>query len=179
MKLNRKNKILIAGFFVSLYVCYTYAFSNTLDYYRKYAENLYLEQSAVNNSSAVQQLSFKEKQLDKLLDEKNTATGNSFQNVLLKQITSLSAIHNLKIVQFAEPVIHTDKNSKTYTYTISLQGSFNGMLMLINALENKAMVGIVKNVNFIKQRNYKTNSDYLTCTIILQRTESIKNNTTP
>lgn len=179
MNLNRKNQLLIAGFIVSLCICYAFAFSHTLDYYRVYDKNMALTDSLISNSSMIQQLKFKEKQLDKFLNENKLVAGNSFQNGLLKQITSLSAVYNLYIIEFAEPIIHIDKNSKTYNYAIKLQGNFNGMVMLINALENKATLGTVANVDFIKQKNYKTNSDYLTCSMILQRTESIKNNTNP
>lgn len=175
MKLNRKNKLLVIGFFLSLYVCYVFAFSNTFDYYKEYQSQKEIANNNVNNPVVLQKLIQKEKQLNDLLNQYNTVTGNSFQNELLKQLTFLSKQNALRIIDFKEPHVITEKGIKTSSYIFSLEGSFNGMLLLINNIENNPSFGYVKHIMFTKKRNYKTNTDYLISEIVLQKSESIKN----
>ena len=176
MKLNRKNKILIFGFFITLYLCYAFAFSNTIEYYHQYKSQKELIDANLNDPAIMQQLIAKEKQLTKILGQYSTADKESFQNDLLKQLSVLSNKYNIKIVDFKEPHVYTDKNIKSYSYSFSLEGSFNGMLLLVNNLENNASLGYIKHISFIKKKNYKTNSDYLTGEIILQKNQSLKDN---
>lgn len=175
MKLNRKNRMLLLGFIVTLYICYTFAFSNTVDYYRHYQSQKELAANNLNDFGLLQQLIQKERQLDSLLEQYTMATGSSFQNELLNRLTHFSNAHNLKIIDFKEPHIFTENNLKTSSYIFTLEGSFNGILLLINSIENDPSLGSVQHIFFIKRRNYKNNSDYLRAEIVLQKSESIDN----
>lgn len=176
MRLNRKNKLLLIGFLLILYICYAFAFSNTFDYYKEYQSQKEIATNNINDPIMLQKLVQKERQLNELLSQYTTGTGNSFQNELLKQLTSLSNQNTLRIIDFKEPHIIIDKGIKTFSYVFSLEGSFNGMLLLINAIENNPSLGYIKHITFTKKRNYKTNTDYLTSEIILQKNESPKTN---
>jgi hypothetical protein len=174
MKLKRKNKILIFGFACTLYLCYALAFSNTIEYYRKYSSQKQMISANVSDPVMMRQLITKETQLDTILSQYSTSNGETFQNDLLEQLSTLSNKYHLKIIDFKEPHIHTSKNIRSYSYIFSLEGSFNGILLLINNVENNASLGYIKHIAFIKRKNYKTNSDYLTGEIILQKNQSLK-----
>ncbi len=174
MKLNRKNKLLLLGLIVMLYICYAFAFSNTIGYYTEYRAKNELAENAVNTPALLQQLTIREKQLDTILNQYSIAEGESFQNELLKKITSLSSRYNLKITDFKEPHIFISNDIKTSSYIFTLEGSYNGMLLLINDVENDITLGAVKHISFIKHRNYRNNTDYLTGEIILQKNETVK-----
>ncbi|WP_188726581.1 general secretion pathway protein, partial [Flavobacterium limi] len=103
MKLNKKNKLLIVGFVLILYICYSFAISNTVIYYNEYHKK---EQQIANDSNLpnlANQLIRKEKQLDQVLDQNEINVSDSFQNDLLKQLSSYSNTYHLKITDFQEP----------------------------------------------------------------------------
>lgn len=170
MKLNRKNKLLICGLLLGLYLCYSFAFSKTYYYYKSYVFN----QEIMNNNNPAEELArltMKEKQINQWLN-KNNFVSFSFQNQLLKELNHLSKIYNLKIVSFEEPHVFIEGESSILSYKFSIEGSFNNVIAMINKIENKPYLGVVKHVNTIKKINYKTNNNYLITTIIIQ-----KNNT--
>ncbi|SEO96526.1 hypothetical protein SAMN05444671_3864 [Flavobacterium sp. CF108] len=173
MKLNKKNKLLIIGFFVVLYICYSFAISNTINYYTEYKDK---EQEIAQDSDMpklVAQLVQKEKQLDQILANYDVNISESFQNDLLKQLTSYSDSYHLKIVDFKEPHIISQKGFTTTSYAFSLEGSFNGCLAVLNKVENNPMLGNIKHLNFIKKRNYKTNTDQLFVEVIMQKNKGV------
>ncbi len=173
MKLNKKNKLLIIGFFVVLYICYSFAISNTINYYTEYKNK---EQEIAQDSDMpkiVAQLVLKEKQLDQILANYDVNISESFQNDLLKQLTSYSDSYHLKIVDFKEPHIISQKGFTVTSYTFSLEGSFNGCLSVLNKVENNPMLGNIKHLNFIKKRNYKMNTDQLFVEVIMQKNKGV------
>ena len=92
----------------------------------------------------------------------------------MKQLSHYANSHPVKIIDFKEPH-HTTKNSIiTSSYLFSLEGSFKGCLSIINKIEKNPNLGQVKHLNFIKKRNFKTNTDALFLDIILQKTKEIK-----
>jgi hypothetical protein len=174
MKLNRRNKLLIFGVIITLYICYAFAFSNTYRYYKEYMSQKELVANNLNSPKVLQQLMVKEKQLDALLGQYSSATEDSFQNELLKNLSELSRKHDLQIVDFREPHVFEEKNVVLSSYVFSVQGSFNGTMLMLNSIENNPALGSVEHVAFIKKRNYKTNTDHLVAEIILQKSENGK-----
>lgn len=169
MRLNRKNKFLLLGFLMALYFCYSFAISNTITYFKEYhSKNEILNN---NNSSPrlAHQLHQKEKQLDSLLAHYNITASESFQNDLLKQLSIYCDSSHLKIIDFKEPHITTEKGFTATSYIFSLEGSFNGCVELLNKMENNPALGSIKHLNFKKKRNYKTNVDQLFVEVIMQK----------
>lgn len=173
MRLNRKNKGLLLGFLLALYICYSFAISNTINYYKEYHSKSEMITKNSYTPKLVHQLNQKEKQLDVLLSRYNITTSESFQNDLLKQLTAHGDSYHLKITDFKEPHTITDKGFTTTSYIFSLEGSFNGSLALLNKMENNPALGSIKHLNFTKKRNYKTNLDQLFVEVIMQKNKGI------
>ena len=173
MNLNKKNKLLIAGFCLVLYICYSFAISNTLQYYSEYKNKQQEIAADSDMPKLVAQLIQKEKQLDQVLSSYDVNMSDSFQNDLLKQLTSYSDSYHLKITDFKEPHIISQKGFTTTSYAFSLEGSFNGCLAVLNKIENNPMLGNIKHINFIKKRNYKTNTDQLFVEVIIQKNKGV------
>lgn len=169
MILDRKNKLLLLGFLICLIICYVFAVSITITYYKEYCSKKELLMDDNRNPKLVQQLQQKEKQLDLLLSKYDITASESFQNDLLKQLNSYSDIYHLKITDFKEPHILSEKEFVTTNYIFSLEGSFNGCLALISEIENSPTLGSIKHLNFTKKRNYKSNVDQLFVEVILQK----------
>ncbi|MCD0464999.1 general secretion pathway protein [Flavobacterium sp. ENC] len=173
MKLNKKNKMLVAGFVLILYFCYSFAISNTIQYYKEYKEKEQQIADDSNMPNLVGQLLQKEKQLDQVLSQYEINVSDSFQNDLLKQLSSYSTKYNLKITDFQEPHSITQKGFITTSYIFTLEGSFNGSLALLNQIENNPKLGAIKHLNFTKKKNYKTNTDQLFVEVIMQTSKGI------
>ncbi|WP_348799721.1 hypothetical protein [Flavobacterium adhaerens] len=173
MKLNNKNKMLLAGFIVVLYLCYSFAITNTISYYEEYM----VKQEAIiadnDMPELIARLIQKEKQLDQVIAHYDIKTSESFQNDLLKQLTSYSDTYHLKVVDFQEPHIISEKGFITTSYIFSIEGSFNGCLAVLNKIENNPVLGTIRHLNFIKKKNYKTNSDQLFVEVIMQKNEQV------
>lgn len=173
MKLDKKNKLLLLGFILVLYVCYSFAVSNTINYYKEYKAKKEEIAADSNIPKLVAQLVQKENQLDQVLSQYNINISESFQNDLLKQLTSYSEGYKLKIVDFQEPHSVSQKGFTTTSYIFSLEGSFNGCLAVLNKVENNPSLGSIKHLNFIKKKNYKTNTDQLFVEVIMQKNKGV------
>lgn len=159
---------------LALYICYSFAISNTITYYKEYCANSEMITENNNTPNLANQLRQKEKQLDELLSRYNISTSDSFQNDLLKQLTNYGNFYHLKITDFKEPHSITEKDFTTTSYIFSLEGSFNGCLALLNKMENNPTLGSIKHLNFTKKRNYKTNMDQLFAEVIMQKNRGNK-----
>lgn len=173
MILNRKNKLLLFGFLVALCICYSFAISNTIKYYKEYHSKNEMITDNTSSPKLAHQLRQKEKQLDQMLSHYNITASESFQNDLLKQLNTYSDSYQLKIIDFKEPHITTEKGFVTTSYIFSLEGSFNGCLALLNKIENNPTLGSIKHLNFMKKKNFKTNIDLLSVEVILQKNKGI------
>jgi hypothetical protein len=169
MTLNKKNKLLLVGFVIVLYICYSFAISNTVNYYKEYQTKQQEIAADSNMPKLVGQLIQKEKQLDQILSQYDVNISESFQNDLLKKLTSYSDSYKLKIVDFQEPHTISQKGFTTTSYIFSLEGSFNGCLAVLNTIENNPSLGNIKHLNFVKKKNYKTNTDQLFVEVIMQK----------
>jgi hypothetical protein len=174
MKLNKQNRLLVGGFILSMIGCYYFAFSKTIHYYKQFKKsNDVILDNLDNPAQTIPQLVAREAQLDEILSQYTALGDNSFQNELLKQINSLSGKYDLKVVNFTEPHITIENNMKVTSYFFSLQGSFNGVLLLINGLENNQAIGMIKHAAFIKKVNYRSGVDYLLTEVLLQKSETL------
>ena len=63
MRFNRKNKGLLLGFLLALYICYSFAISNTINYYKEYHSKSEMITENSHTPKLVHQLNQKEKQL--------------------------------------------------------------------------------------------------------------------
>jgi hypothetical protein len=168
MKLNKKNKLLLLGFVIAIYICYSFAISNTITYYNEYQSKKEITDNLDITPDLLGKLHQKEKQLDQFLSKYNVS--ESYQSDLLKHLTTYSNQSNLKIIDFKEPHIIKENNATTSSYIFSIQGGFNGCLLLINKIENNPALGEIKHIQFLKKRNYKSNLDELFVEVVLQKT---------
>lgn len=172
MKINTKNKLLLIGFFISLYFSYSLAISKTLFYKNQYQASQEIANDT-NNPQLLAQLHYKEKQIDKWMAQ-NSSTMSNFQNELLKQLNLYCNEQQLKIVDFQEPHKYIENQSQTLSYSFSLEGSFNGVIVVLNKIENQQNLGQIKHISSQKKTNYKTNQDYLITTVIIEKIENLK-----
>tara|TARA_R110001606_G_scaffold342855_1_gene491418 strand:- start:1023 stop:1538 length:516 start_codon:yes stop_codon:yes gene_type:complete len=168
MDIKLKNKILVVGFIASLFIVYKFAISNTVEA-QKIVSELSKEKLLLNNvSTKISNLKAKEAQLDVILKKKNISINNSFQQTLLQSVTSFAKKNKLQIIAFNEPHVFNTNVTGLHTYSFEVKGNFNSLLKMVNHLEN-LQLGELISIKFEKKKNYRSNTNYLTCKVFLQK----------
>ena len=168
MNSQQKNIGLLVGFLVSVFIAYHFAIKQTIEA-KKRNVVLLKEKDLVDNAvTKIEYLHQKNNNLSSLLTSNNISIKSSFQQMLLEKITKFSKEKNITIIAFNQP--HKIENNQTEieTYSFELKGNFVSLLKLINYVEHQQL-GELISVNFEKKKNYKTNRNYLTSTIFLQK----------
>lgn len=171
MSTKNKNIILLIGFIVALWMIYALAISNSMAARKKYYKLQNQKMSISNMPQRLNYLNQQNKYLDSLLRKNNIKTGTTFQNNLLQHIDTFASMYELKIVTFNEPHQFTKKEAILRTYSFSVKGYYKNILSLIHNLEQNGNYGKLLSVNFEKKKNYKLNSTFLECVIILQKVQ--------
>ena len=171
MDIKLKNKILLIGFTALLLIVYNFAISKTFQI-QKMVSELTKEKLLLSNiSSKISGLENKELQLDAILKKRNILVNNSFQQTLLQNVTSFVKKNKLQILTFNEPHTYSTNITKLATYSFEIKGDFISLLRMVNFLE-KLQLGELITINFEKKKNFRNNTSYLTCKVLLQKTSS-------
>lgn len=168
MKLNRKNKLLVLGIALSIYLSYSLAIKKTINYYNEFKTQQELMQNLNNNPRLLSDLIVREKQIDEWLI-KNDHASDSFQNELLKRLNSYCSNNNLKIVDFKEPHQIIENETQINSYGFSVEGSFIKVLGLTYNIEKSSNLGFIKHISTTKKMNFKNNEEYIITNIIVQK----------
>ncbi|NVK51293.1 MAG: hypothetical protein HWD85_00040 [Flavobacteriaceae bacterium] len=168
MKLSLKNKVLIVGFLILIIVIYKFTIAKTIET-KKVVSKLKSEQETLNNiSTTIYQLQTEEKTLDTILNNYNLSIDNSFQQSLLKSITSFANKYHLQILAFNKPHELKTTITKLKTYSFEVRGDFISILKMINELE-QLQLGKLISIDFEKKTNVTTRAKFLSCKILLQK----------
>ncbi|WP_420571663.1 hypothetical protein [Kordia sp.] len=162
-----KNRLLVGGFIIALFVCYKLAIASTLDVKSAYTTLTKEQKIFENTPKQIALLKKKEQYYDSILKVYKIG-GTSLQNNLLNTITTFSKQHDLKVVDFLEPHTHNEKSLVINTYSFTVEGHFNNILQLIYTIEQRTKYGEVINVSYEKKRNYRKGTSYLQARIMLQ-----------
>ena len=173
MRLNNKNKLLITGIVALGLISYKFAISKTIETYQLHQSQIKSLTDINVFSKSKNTLIQKDIQLTNYLNKFKTDNSKSFQNKLLKEITSVCTSHHLKIIDFKEPLeIKTNGLLVSY-YKIQLKGSYRNLIEGINQIENTTNMGAVKNIHFLKQKDFISETDFLTAQFIIEKKETI------
>ncbi|MCF6347031.1 MAG: hypothetical protein L3J20_01865 [Flavobacteriaceae bacterium] len=159
------------GIVILLWAGYLLSFSNTFELKNQYLGLKKEQELFTNISQKLIRLKQQNAYYDSILRSKQISTESSFQNNLLKTITSLADTTAIKVVNFNNPHTFKTDNALINTFSFTLKGSFSKITQLIYQLEQHYKLGKVISVNFEKKKNYRRNSYFLECTILLQQVQ--------
>ncbi|OUS03346.1 hypothetical protein A9Q86_00060 [Flavobacteriales bacterium 33_180_T64] len=167
MKQKTKNIILVGCFILLILIAYKFAFSNTLKTKQDY--NTLKKEAVIFDNMPMQLASLKQKEIhyDSLLTIYQLK-GNSIQNSILKTINSYADSNNIKLSNFIEPHQINKNSINVSTYQFTLEGDYNAIITLIHHLEQHTRFGEIINLNFQKEKNYKTGKYYLQAHVLLR-----------
>jgi len=169
MTSKQKNIALLVGFALALLFSYQFAIKKTIQA-KKGLNDLLEEKSEFNKSqNQISYLQSQNKYLDSILKSNQIAIDVSFQQVILNKVSNYVNNNNLKIVAFNAPHTFNNKQRSITTYELEVSGSFNQLLSFVNYFENQRLGNIIS-IIFEKKKNYKSNKNYLTTKIFLEKT---------
>ncbi len=157
------------GIVILLWAGYLLSFSNTFELKNKYHQLKKEQDLFTNISHKLTRLKQQNVYYDSILKSKQISTESSFQNNLLKTITSLADTTSIKVVTFNNPHIFKTDNAIINTFSFTLKGNFSKITQLIYQLEQNYKLGKIISVNFEKKKNYRRNTFFLECTVLLQQ----------
>ena len=140
-----KNRLLVGGFFILLFLCYKFAIANTFALKSEHSKLLKEQKIFKNTPKQLALLKKKQQYYDSLL-VKYKIGGTSLQNNLLNTVTTFSKAYELKVVDFLEPHTVSEKSLIINTYSFTVEGHFNNILQLIYTLEQRTKYGEVISV---------------------------------
>ncbi|HET8885641.1 MAG TPA: type 4a pilus biogenesis protein PilO [Salinimicrobium sp.] len=167
MKSKQKNILLIIGFFTALILSYKLAFSKTFLLKNEFNQLKKEEAILENIPKQLSVLKQKETYYDSILT-RYQLTESSVQNNLLKTINSFSQENDLKVVDFSEPHIVSQKDLTIKTYQFSVEGDYNSIVHLVYQLEQETRFGEIINFHFQKRKNYRRGKYYLQAHVLLR-----------
>jgi hypothetical protein len=167
MTQRNKNILLILGFIAVLFLCYQVSIKKTFA--------LKTEITKLNDSISryeylskeSQNLKAKESYFDSILST-NNLKNISIQNNILEDLNTLSEKKGFSIIGFNEPHSISENGINISSYAFTVQGDFNDILELIYHFEQETNLGKISHVNFEKKKNYRRNSNYLECFIVIE-----------
>jgi hypothetical protein len=165
MNWKQKNKLLLAGGIVLLWIVYSFAISNTLALRR---DCLVLKQqldSASGAPSRLATLKLELQQLETVTNSNDTST--ILHERLLGIVADYCQQNNSVLRDFASPVCYRQQEWLIETHPIVVEGTFVNLLKLVHALEQEK-VGKIISVDFHSKRDNKTQALSLTATIYVQ-----------
>jgi len=167
MTKKTKNILLVAGFVLTLVICYKLAISKTIEQKQQYTALKQQETLFKNAPKKLSLLKQKEIYYDSLLTNYQL-DGSSIQNNLLKTINTFADTNYIKVISFLEPHIIIENDLTIKTYKFILEGNYNAINKLIYQLEQKTKFGEIINLHFEKKKNYRTGKHYLQANILLR-----------
>lgn len=170
MVLDKKNKLLIGGFVLALFVCYQLAIKKTLALRSQHLNESEQREQARDIPAKLADLRKKELQLDLQFKALNLGSTN-VQNELLRFLNEQGTLYSVKIMDFNAPHMVRDENTVIRTYRFMLEGGFTNILKVAHGLETQANFGGITHMAFDKQLDPRQRKSYLQATLHVQQME--------
>jgi hypothetical protein len=166
--MNNKNKLLIIGFFLLLFMAYSFSIKKTMEAKQLLTTLRSDKELQETAQSKIFNLQQENAHLDSILRKRNLSIENSFQQTLLKKINSFADKEKITIISFEEPHQFESNKTNLKTYFFEIKGDFRALLKLINEFERQQL-GQLTSLNFVKKKNYRTNRTELSCQFYIQK----------
>ena len=168
MKTDTKNKLLFSGILLLLFASYKLAISKT---FQLKAESQKLEIQLKPFKDIPKKLSMlhqKKAYYDSIL-KKMDLMDTSIQNNLLRTLNEEAHKNNITVMDFNQPHISQDGETRLYTFSFRLSGTYVNILKVIHTIEQKGNFGEIVHTDFEKKKNYKTGKYSLGATVFVQQ----------
>lgn len=165
---KQKNRALLGGILLLLFVAYQFAFKQTIALGYELSSLSKKKENALLIQDTIQLLNQENMYLDSILRSVNLSADRSFEQLFLEKIDALRDKYKVKLLSIEEPHYYRTEEATIETFQLELTGSFRNLMLFSSALE-KSRLGTFSSVDFSKKKNLRTRKTEIICTIILQR----------
>jgi hypothetical protein len=162
---KKKNRLLLGGALVLFWLVYSFAIRNTIDLVQQCSAMQEQLDSSAGSPQKLLQLKEELRQLEN--NTGNADTTGSLHERLLGIVTNYCQENNLLLRDFATPVRYHQQEWLVETHPLTVEGSYIGLLKLVQKLEQEK-AGKIVSVDFHSKRDNKTHELSLTVTIYIQ-----------
>ena len=168
MKLANKNKLLLLGVGLTLFLSYHLAIRNALFVRDEFKVNHHRMEAMASFPNTLATKQKNEKTLQVQLAQMDVLS-TSFQTDLLRVLNSASATHQVQIVNLKAPHKIVSQTDTIATYIFDLEGSYVDILKTLSILEQKKSYGIINHLAFEKKTDYRSRRTFLQARVFLQQ----------
>ena len=168
MKLENKNKLLLLGVGLTLFLSYHLAIRNTISVLEEFKINQSRRENMASFPHALAATRDKEKALQDQLAQMDLAS-TSFQTDLLRVLNKASANNNVQIVNLRSPHKIIYQRDTIATYIFDLEGNYSDILKTLSILEKKKSYGIINHLAFEKKKDYRSRRTFLQARVFLKQ----------
>ncbi len=148
-------------------VSYNFAISNTVNLYRQHRKLILDESQIPNINERLASLMSREAQVDSILTSLSLNHVQT-ENNLISIFDALKDRNQVFVMDFNPPHTVTVEQGTLFTYEITLEGDFNGLLKSIFELEHNHRIGRISHVNLQKFKDRRTRKSKLQSTLHLE-----------
>jgi hypothetical protein len=172
--MNSKKRffILLAGFFIALFLAYKLSFKKALEAYREHHSLTELDKRAWQVETDLETWRAKSRALDNRL---GTSTALGFEENLLNMVGLFCEEHKLDVDLFDQPAIGLQNGYRVETIMLKISGGFKELLSLLFHLERNFRSGRIASVSFEKEMNYKRGVEELYLKLYVQNIKPADN----
>jgi hypothetical protein len=164
---RKKNKLLLAGGILLLFVLYKISWKKTI---AAYGLNKTIGEQMAQASNAPQKLALLEQQnleCDRILGTYQNTESNT-QQLLLSAVSGYCQQTGLLLKEFPKSIFKQENEYMVETNYFVLEGPFSTILRLTHQLEQKNRIGKIVSVNYLVKKDNKTQKNLLDATIYIQ-----------
>lgn len=170
---KRKNKLLLLGTVVILFLIYTLSINKTIRAYSDYNVAEAKMQLAKNAPQQVKELKRQLLQMESMIGKKETS-GQDLVQSLLELVTNYCQNNHAVLREFPEATTTSKEDLLINTNPIVVEGSFSELVKLVYLLEQKANLGKIASVKYALVKDRKSKEMALTATIYIQNIKKVK-----
>lgn len=167
---------MLAALVLVLIASYQYGIRNTIEAYHNYKRSYLPEDMLQSKIEQYQQLSEKEKTLNKII---HTATQQDTVNAdlqLLKQVTGFCNQYHLKLKNYSPYNGYQYQQLQVITNLVTVEGSFKQLLRFVNELEKSDLPARIKAMTYKTTFDNQQNTTLLSADIYLQQLQFTNSN---
>lgn len=165
---KQKNRLLLAGLLVTIWIIYAFAISNTLE--ARTACNTLQSQidSASGAPARITELEYELKRLDAVSGSTHNApTDSAVHEQLLSLVTEYCENNDLILREFVSPVKYTQQEWIVETHPFTVEGNFAGIVQLLDYLR-KNVPGKIVSADIRTKKDNRTKTTSLLVTVYVQ-----------
>jgi len=170
MRLDKRNKALIAGCVLLSIMAYKLAISKTWQARREYKDLRTKSLATGNLPQQLALLSQKKQYYDSVMAQMDLGD-TSVQNNLLRAVNEEAQKRQVKVMDFDPPHVHASGEHDLLTHSFVLNGNYTDILQVVHHLESKGNFGEVVHLDFEKKRDYSKRKPFLEAVVFVQHFE--------